>query len=66
MGGTGPGWAAPGAAAFPIPTADAERTLAKRFARGDIDEQEYRARLEVLQSNRQAPPPSGPVPPTKA
>ncbi|MBM7471968.1 SHOCT domain-containing protein [Subtercola frigoramans] len=40
-------------------TSDAEKTLADRFARGDIDEVEYRARLEVLQANR----PSGPTPP---
>lgn len=31
---------------------DAERTLAERFAQGDIDEVEYRARLEVLRVNR--------------
>jgi len=30
----------------------AERTLAERFAKGDIDETEYRARLEVLRANR--------------
>lgn len=30
----------------------AEQTLAERFARGDIDEVEYRARLEVLRANR--------------
>jgi putative membrane protein len=29
----------------------AEATLAERFAQGDIDEQEYRARLEVLRAN---------------
>ncbi len=34
----------------------AEATLASRFANGDIDEKEYRARLEVLRAN-------GPVPP---
>lgn len=37
---------------FMPPSGDAERTLADRFARGDIDEQEYRARLEVLRANR--------------
>lgn len=37
------------------PSADAERTLAERFAQGDIDEVEYRARLEVLRANRQGP-----------
>jgi putative membrane protein len=31
----------------------AESTLAERFAQGDIDEVEYRARLEVLRANRQ-------------
>ena len=35
----------------------AESTLAQRFANGDIDEQEYRARLEVLRAN------NGPTPP---
>ncbi|WP_231919127.1 SHOCT domain-containing protein [Microterricola viridarii] len=30
----------------------AEQTLSERFARGDIDETEYRARLEVLRANR--------------
>lgn len=29
----------------------AEATLGERFAQGDIDEQEYRARLEVLRAN---------------
>jgi putative membrane protein len=38
-------------------TADAERTLAERFANGDIDEKEYRARLEVLRANRNQPGP---------
>lgn len=33
----------------------AEATLAERFANGDIDEVEYRARLEVLRANREAP-----------
>lgn len=37
------GWAAPSRAA--------ETTLAERFAQGDIDEKEYRARLEVLRAN---------------
>jgi putative membrane protein len=31
--------------------ASAEQTLATRFAAGDIDEQEYRARLEVLRAS---------------
>lgn len=34
----------------------AEQTLAERFAQGDIDEVEYRARLEVLRANRETPP----------
>ncbi len=55
-GGWGPGhwaghqsmWAARGA----------ESTLAERFAQGDIDEKEYRARLEVLRANNQFTPPA--------
>lgn len=54
----GPGWAQAS------PSAAAETTLAERFAQGDIDEQEYRARLEVLRANayppRQQPPASTP------
>ncbi|WP_309708878.1 hypothetical protein [Pseudolysinimonas sp.] len=38
--------------------AAAESVLAQRYANGDIDEKDYRARLEVLRS-------SGPVPPAK-
>ncbi len=41
-------------------TRSAEKTLAERFAQGDIDEVEYRARLEVLRANRaddSMPPP---------
>ncbi len=35
-----------------VPAArSAESTLADRFANGDIDEKEYRARLEVLRAN---------------
>jgi putative membrane protein len=37
----------------------AEQTLAQRYANGDIDEKEYRARLEVLRANR---PQFGPGP----
>lgn len=33
------------------PARHAETTLAERFAQGDIDEVEYRARLEVLRAN---------------
>ena len=36
-------------------TASAEQTLAQRYANGDIDEKEYRARLEVLRANREGP-----------
>ena len=32
----------------PHATADAEQTLAERYARGEIDEDEYRHRLDVL------------------
>lgn len=33
------------------PGRQAEATLAQRFAQGDIDETEYRARLEVIRTN---------------
>lgn len=33
------------------PVRQAETTLAERFAKGDIDETEYRARLEVIRAN---------------
>ena len=36
----------------------AEATLAERFAQGDIDEKEYRARLEVLRANNTFTPPA--------
>jgi putative membrane protein len=36
----------------------AESTLAERFAQGDIDEKEYRARLEVLRANNGPQQPS--------
>ncbi|WP_254409025.1 SHOCT domain-containing protein [Streptomyces sp. AC495_CC817] len=52
FGAYGPPWAqgyTPGAGA---PGRSAERVLAERFAKGDIDETEYRARLEVLRANR--------------
>jgi putative membrane protein len=35
----------------------AESTLAERFANGDIDEKEYRARLEVIRANAFPPAP---------
>jgi putative membrane protein len=34
----------------------AESTLAERYAQGDIDEKEYRARLEVLRASSPQPP----------
>jgi putative membrane protein len=40
----------------------AEKTLAERFAQGDIDEVEYRARLEVLRANRPEGPAATPRP----
>ncbi|KQP01957.1 SHOCT domain-containing protein [Leifsonia sp. Leaf264] len=51
--GYGPGYGY-GPAAGPWNAAGAEQTLADRFARGDIDEVEYRARLEVLRASRSA------------
>ncbi|MCS5723800.1 hypothetical protein N1028_08290 [Herbiconiux sp. CPCC 203407] len=39
-----------------LPGRRAESTLAERFAQGDIDETEYRARLEVLRANTPPPP----------
>lgn len=47
-GGHGP-WAYAGARS-------AEASLAERFAQGDIDEKEYRARLEVLRANNPQSP----------
>jgi putative membrane protein len=41
--GYGPRWGQPARAA--------ESTLGERYAQGDIDEKEYRARLEVLRAN---------------
>lgn len=73
----GPGFGGPGFGGHgfghagwgvPQPTAAAETTLAERFAQGDIDEQEYRARLEVLRANMyppQSPPPSASGPKMK-
>jgi len=58
-GGYGPGghgnWSPGGWGAA---SRSAEATLAERFAQGDIDEKEYRARLEVLRANNPAPTPS--------
>ncbi|ACQ78366.1 hypothetical protein Bcav_0101 [Beutenbergia cavernae DSM 12333] len=51
----GPPWAwGPPAAGSAAPSA--EQVLADRFARGDINEQEYRARLGVLRSTGSTPP----------
>jgi len=44
-------WEAYGGPAFG-PHRSPEATLSERFANGEIDEVEYRARLEVLRSNR--------------
>jgi putative membrane protein len=38
-------------------SSNAESTLAERYAQGDIDEVEYRKRLEVLRANRPSPGP---------
>ena len=48
---------APWSNATSAPSRAAEGTLAERFAQGDIDEKEYRARLEVLRANRAEPAP---------
>lgn len=54
FGAYGPPWA-PGYGPGAGPAArgrSAEQVLAERFAKGDIDETEYRARLEVLRADR--------------
>jgi len=53
-GGYGP-WAGPWAHGG-WDAHSAESTLAQRFANGDIDEKEYRARLEVLRASGPTPP----------
>lgn len=53
----GHGWAAHYGAGAQA-AGSAESVLAQRYANGDIDEKEYRARLEVLRA-------TGPVPPAK-
>jgi len=57
--GTRPGWRSPEAEG-------AERILAERYARGEISEEEYRGRLEVLRQTAtnwaQQAPPSQPQP----
>ena len=40
----------PGPAPHAPPTTTAEQLLAERFARGDIDEEEYRRRLNTLRA----------------
>ena len=51
-GGFGHGGFGPGAfGGYGHAARAAESTLAERFAQGDIDEKEYRARLEVLRAN---------------
>lgn len=58
-GGYGPGGYGNGShGGWGTPSRNAESTLAERFAQGDIDEKEYRARLEVLRANNPAPTPS--------
>ena len=54
-GGWGGGWVGPGYGAQSS-SRSAEATLAERFAQGDIEEAEYRARLEVLRANAAHPP----------
>ena len=46
-------WAAYGGPAFG-PHRSPEATLSERFANGEVDEVEYRSRLEVLRANRPA------------
>ncbi|CAN5176948.1 hypothetical protein BH09ACT1_BH09ACT1_23440 [soil metagenome] len=58
----GPGWGGPGHFGQSAGgVAAAETTLAERFAQGDIDEQEYRARLEVLRANAYPSPAASPT-----
>lgn len=60
--GYGPwGWGGPGGQGWhgwqgQQAARNAESTLAERYAQGDIDEKEYRARLEVLRANTPQPP----------
>ena len=57
-GGWGHGYAGHGYGPWGSAARGAESTLAERFAQGDIDEKEYRARLEVLRANNTATPPA--------
>jgi putative membrane protein len=48
----------------PSPTAAAETILAERFARGEIDVEDFQTRRSVLRGDRtQTPPPPPPPPP---
>jgi len=50
------GWSGPeGRAPWAHAGRSAENTLGERFAQGDIDEKEYRSRLEVLRANNLPP-----------
>lgn len=53
----GPGHYGPGHTPWGGAARSAEATLAERFAQGDIDEKEYRARLEVIRANAYPQPP---------
>ena len=54
--GYGHGWGHGGPWAQAQAVRSAESTLAERYAQGDIDEKEYRARLEVLRTSVPQPP----------
>ncbi|MBN9606674.1 MAG: hypothetical protein J0G30_08695 [Actinomycetales bacterium] len=54
--GYGPGYAHGGPWASAQAARNAETVLAERYAQGDIDEKEYRARLEVLRASAPQPP----------
>ena len=49
------GWGPDGRAFWADPTRTAEASLGERFAQGDIDEKEYRSRLDVLRASRPQP-----------
>jgi putative membrane protein len=57
-GGWGHGYMGHGYGTWGSAARSAESTLAERFAQGDIDEKEYRARLEVLRANNTVTPPA--------
>lgn len=65
--GGGPGVAAYGPVGPPHVASSAEQILGERYARGEIDENEYRTRLAVLRGEPSAgqgtaPPPEAPPP----